>query len=161
MKNVLMGILLLSALPLSMAAEAKVKINLDIGIEGTITHVSPDGRFSRHRGGYVFVNTPRICNLTNVRLHIRGDNLLIQDFKVLFGNGDIQDIPTRERFAQNSYTNWKDLQGGQRCIEGFAVKARPDRDFDNARVVLQGLQQLGWRQNVVVLGSALVRDFNF
>ncbi len=160
MKSMVACLVLLAGVFSSAVDSADVIVIVDVGLGDYIDRVSDDGRYIYHRNGYKYVNTPRICDLSTVRLHVTGDNLLIQDFDILFGNGDIQDIPTRDRFARNSYTNWKDLDGRRRFIEGFRVRARPDRDWNNARVTLQAVQHVGWGENLVNVGTALVRDFN-
>jgi hypothetical protein len=103
----------------------------------------------------------RVCDISHIRLIITGDNIRIQDFDLLFGNGDTQDIPMRARFKKDSTTVWKDLRGGTRCVQGFSIAATPDFDWDNAVVHVIGLQQTGWGPRQLQLGSIKIRDFQF
>ena len=144
------------------AASAKVKIDIGIGISlpGIIIGIDDHG-FMRHANGRIYVSTPRVCGISAIKVQVTGDSLRMRDFDILFGNGETQDIPMREMFRKNSESVWKDVNGQERCIVGFSVKADSDLDFRNARVTLIGLQRWGWASHQVNLGSALIRDFQF
>ncbi len=101
-----------------------------------------------------------VCEITKVRFHVTGDNIEILDADILFANGRTQDIDVRRRFKRNSSTVWKDLKGKKRCIVGFSVRARPDLDFDNARITLYGIQKWGKHGHEVRIGTVRIRDFD-
>lgn len=121
----------------------------------------PADQFYFGNGNTKYVTIRRVCDVSHIRIIVTGDNIRINDFDILFGNGQTQDIPLREKFRRDSTSAWKDLRGQVRCIQGFSVRATPDFDWNNARIHVIGLQQTGWGPRQVELGSIKIRDFQF
>lgn len=111
----------------------------------------------------LFVSTPQTCNLTHVKIMVTGDNVRVEDLDVLYGNGEMDDISVRERFAENSQSRYARLEAGRRgvrCVDGFSVEARSDYDHDRAAVTMVGLQlQRNGDYSEVILGTAYIREF--
>ncbi len=114
-------------------------------------------------GDNIFVESPRVCDVTHVKIIVTGDNIQVNDLRVLYGNGVLDDVEVRERFQENSQSHYKKLrlfQRGQgRCIEGFTIDATGDRDSDAAFVTmyaLQGIQNGHYAE--IKLGSAYIKD---
>jgi hypothetical protein len=94
------------------------------------------------------------CNLTYIKLIVRGDNVRIENLDVLSQASDAygltgvfnQDVQVREHIAEGSQTHWKRLtvppsySRGSRCVIGIDLDARSDRDGDRALIEVVGLQ---------------------
>lgn len=59
-----------------------------------------------------------------LQIHVGGNDANIEEFVVTFGNGEVVNIPVREFFADNSWSQLKDLPGNQRCIREIFVMGR-------------------------------------
>jgi hypothetical protein len=87
-----------------------------------------------------YVDTPDVCNATHVQLQVTQDEALIEELWVQFRNGQMQKIPVRFLFNPNTsptgvaISQWKDLNGNQRCISGFYIKGSSDFDYRSAFV---------------------------
>lgn len=94
---------------------------------------------NRLDGDYIRLNNA--CNLTAFQIGVRGDAAEIYDLKVVFGNGDVQDIAVREHFMPGSDSRFIDLEGDTRCIQGVYVYGR-SRSItpQQTRVVLFGVK---------------------
>lgn len=72
-----------------------------------------------------------------VRLHVIGNDANIEAFVITFGNGEVANIPVRERFARNSWSVWKDLPGDQRCIREIFVMGRTlNNGYNTGRAIV-------------------------
>jgi hypothetical protein len=85
-----------------------------------------------------YKDVPNACNIHHVRLLVTNDNARIEYVAVRFGNGEFQNINVRENFAINSWSAWKDLNGGNRCISAFMVFGRSGAHPRDALVHLIG-----------------------
>lgn len=83
-------------------------------------------------------DVPNVCGVHHVRLLVTNDNAHIEYVAVRFGNGEFQNINVREDFARDSWSAWKDLNGGNRCISAFMVFGRSGAHPRDAFVHLVG-----------------------
>ena len=111
-----------------------------------------------HGKRYVNIGA-EVCGVTEVRIHVEGDNLRINDFDVLFGDGATQDIRLRNNFLPGQVSRWVRLDGGPRCIKGLFLDAEGDRDRQNATVTLQARIPTQYNYPVNISEPILVRDF--
>ncbi len=87
-----------------------------------------------------YIDTPDVCNATHVQLQVTQDEAFIEELWVQFRNGTVQKVPVRFLFNPNTspngvaISNWKDLNGNQRCISGFYIKGSSDYDYRSAFV---------------------------
>lgn len=85
-----------------------------------------------------YVNVANVCRIRQVKIQVKGDDARIDYLAIRFGNGQIQRVDVRENFRAGSESQWKDLSGQNRCIDGFFVVGRSSRNPRDARVVLVG-----------------------
>lgn len=113
-----------------------------------------DGDFIKVRGG-------QECGLTHFKIGVRGDGAVIKDLRVVFGNGDVQDISVRERFQPGTDSRWVDLQGDKRCITGVFVFGHSfSRTPRMSKVIFFGLKQKDYDQDPrrVLLGRVVLAN---
>jgi hypothetical protein len=55
-----------------------------------------------------------------IRFRVRGNAIWVYDLKVRYGNGSVDDIPTRFRVPQGGYSRVIDLRGGERFIQSVS-----------------------------------------
>jgi len=55
-----------------------------------------------------------------IRFRVRGNAIWMYDLKVRYGNGNVDDIPTRFRVPQGSYSRVIDLRGGERYLKSVS-----------------------------------------
>ena len=83
------------------------------------------------------------CGMTALQIGVQGDSATIYDLKVVFGNGQFQDISVRSQFANGSYSAWKDLNGTTRCISGIYIYGKSNqRTPQQTKVNFYGLKQV-------------------
>ena len=132
----------------------------------SVSALAQDRRQPRHgysdMHGKRYVNIgAEVCGVTEVRIHVQGDNLRINDLDVLFGNGATQDIPLRSNFSPDRTSRWVRLDGGPRCIKGLFIDAEGDNDRHNATVTLQARIPTQYNYPVNISEPILIRDYNF
>ena len=110
-----------------------------------------------HGKRYVNIGA-EVCGVTEVRIHVEGDNLTINDLDLLFGDGSIQDIRLRNNFAPGQVSRWIRLAGGPRCVKGLFIDASGDNDRRNAAVTLQARIPTQYNYPVNISEPILVRD---
>ena len=59
-----------------------------------------------------------------IGLRARGNDLYVFDVRVVFGNGDVQDVPIRETIPQGDTTRAIDLMGNNRIISSVILTYR-------------------------------------
>jgi hypothetical protein len=52
-----------------------------------------------------------------VQLRVRGNDIEMRDLKIVYGNGEVDDVQVRSRIAQGGETRWIDLKGNKRFIK--------------------------------------------
>lgn len=76
-----------------------------------------------------------------IRLHVRGADVEMLDLKVIYANGDPDDIPVRHVIRQGERTRPLDLRGWERSINRVDMVYRTIPNFKGlARVCVEGLQ---------------------
>jgi hypothetical protein len=76
-----------------------------------------------------------------VRLHVRGADVEMLDLKVIYANGEPDDIPVRHFIRQGERTRPLDLRGWERSINRIDMVYRTVPNFKGlARVCIEGLQ---------------------
>lgn len=97
---------------------------------------------NRNDSDFIAVEGGQVCGLSAFKIAIRGDDARIRDLKVLFGNGQMQDIPVRLNFARGTDSRWVDLAGDTRCIKGIYVNGKSrTRTPRETRVVFFGVKR--------------------
>lgn len=117
--------------------------------------------FSDMQGKKYFNIGAQVCNVTQIRIQVRGDNVTIKDLDVLFGDDSTQDIALRTSFTAGQTSRWVRLNNGPRCIKGLFLDAEGDRDRNNATVTLQALIPTQYNYPVTISDPILVRDYNY
>ncbi|HEY8278204.1 MAG TPA: hypothetical protein VIH99_01185 [Bdellovibrionota bacterium] len=111
---------------------------------------------NRNDPDFIRVDSNEGCGVTKFKMVVKGDGAQINDLKVVFGNNEIQDIQVRDRFEAGSESQWKDLNGGSRCIKGIYVNGRSFRNRPReSKVVFVGLKQATDARPVLVGATAL------
>lgn len=90
---------------------------------------------------------------TAIRLSAQGNDVLIEDLKVVYANGQPDDIRVREELRENAETRPLDLQGRDRAIDHIELTLRRDfkgRGHGRATVCVSGFQAEGPRRGDVV-----------
>jgi hypothetical protein len=59
-----------------------------------------------------------------IRFRVRGNAVWMYDLKVRYGNGAVDDIPTRFRIPQGGYSRVIDLRGGERYLRSVSFLYR-------------------------------------
>jgi hypothetical protein len=76
-----------------------------------------------------------------IRLHARGNDVEVLDLKVIYTNGDPDDIQVRQKLRAGQYTRPLDLRGWQRAIDRVELVYRSRPSFRGlATVCVEGLQ---------------------
>jgi len=76
-----------------------------------------------------------------IRLHVRGADVEMLDLKVVYANGEPDDIPVRHVIRQGERTRPLDLRGWERSINRVDMVYRTIPNFKGlARVCVEGLQ---------------------
>jgi hypothetical protein len=76
-----------------------------------------------------------------IRLHVRGADVEMLDLKVVYANGEPDDIPVRHFIRQGERTRSLDLRGWERSINRVDMVYRTVPNFKGlARVCVEGLQ---------------------
>jgi hypothetical protein len=76
-----------------------------------------------------------------IRVHVRGADVEMLDLKVIYANGDPDDIPVRHFIRQGGRTRPLDLRGRERSIDRVDMVYRTVPNFKGlARVCIEGLQ---------------------
>ncbi len=76
-----------------------------------------------------------------IRLHVRGADVEMLDLKVIYANGEPDDIPVRHVIRQGERTRPLDLRGWERSINRVDMVYRTIPNFKGlARVCVEGLQ---------------------
>lgn len=76
-----------------------------------------------------------------IRLHARGNNVELLDLKVIYANGEPDDIPVRHHLRAGQYTRPLDLKGWERAIDRIEMIYRSRPSFRGiATVCVEGLQ---------------------
>ena len=137
-----MALFLLTILPASTGAQAQgqqwVQLgcrDVDLNLERDVIQVSArDGRFSA------------------IRLRAAGNAVQVLDLKVVYGNGNADDIPVRARIRQGGTSGALDLRGADRAIDRIElIYARVPNFRGRARICAEGRQAqaaaaAGWMQ---------------
>src|SRR3954467_6180238 len=138
-----MALFLLTILPASTAAQAQQWVQLgcrdvDLNVERDVIPVGVrDGRF------------------TAIRLRAAGNAVQVLDLKVIYGNGERDDISVRARIREGGASGPLDLNGRDRAIEriemiyarvpNFRGRARMCADGRQAQAAAPAWVQLGCR----------------
>jgi hypothetical protein len=76
-----------------------------------------------------------------IKLNVSGNSVNILDLKVIYANGDPDDIPVRAEIRQGGETRPFDLRGRERSIDRIEMIYRAKPNFKGrARVCVEGLQ---------------------
>jgi len=136
-----MTLFLLALVPASTAAQAQQWVQLgcrdvDLNVERDVIPVGVrDGRF------------------TAIRLRASGNAVQMLDLKVVYGNGEPDDIPVRARIREGAASGPLDLRGRDRAIERIEmVYARVPNWRGRARVCAEGRVAQAAAPNWVQLG---------
>lgn len=85
-----------------------------------------------------------------IKIKVEGNDLELLDLKVTFGNGEVEDVPVRQRIAEGGETRAIDLPGEARVIKTIMFVYKTDGGGPrrrvregNARVVVYGKQAEG------------------
>ena len=74
-----------------------------------------------------------------IRLEVSGNDVFINDLKVVYGNGQPDDIPVRAKIKQGGMSGPLDLKGGDRFIDRIEMVYRAKPSFKgSARVCVSG-----------------------
>lgn len=85
------------------------------------------------------INLPQmVCGLTKFKIKVKQDEARIDYLAVQFGNGQTQQINVRQNFAPGSESNWKDLDGQQRCIRSITVFGQSAQGGGRSKVEFWG-----------------------
>lgn len=118
---------------------------------------------NRNDGDFIPVRGGKACGLSAFQIGIRGDGAQIHDLRVIFGNGQMQDMPVRQQFRAGDNSRWIDLRGDERCLQGVYVFGRSrSGNPRQTRVVLRGLKNES--DPAVLLGRTRLqngRDLDF
>jgi hypothetical protein len=122
-----MTLFLLALVPASTAAQAQQWVQLgcrdvDLNVERDVIPVGVrDGRF------------------TAIRLRASGNAVQMLDLKVIYGNGEPEEIPVRTRIPQGGPSGPLDLRGRDRAIERIEmIYARVPNFRGRARICADG-----------------------
>jgi hypothetical protein len=77
-----------------------------------------------------------------LRIEVHENDINLYDLKVVFGNGEVQDIPVRERIRAGGRTRPLDLRGGDRVIDRIELIYQTRPGF-GGRAVVQVYGQRG------------------
>jgi hypothetical protein len=142
------ALLLLTILPASTAAQAQQWVQLgcrdvDLNVDRDVIRVGArDGRFSA------------------VRLRAAGNAVQVLDLKVVYGNGNADDIPVRARIREGGTSGVLDLRGADRAIDRIEmIYARVPNFRGRARICADGRHAQAAAANWVQLGCREV-DLN-
>jgi len=83
----------------------------------TIAVGSADGRFSA------------------IKLTVKGNAIEMLDLKVIYGNGNPDDLQVRSNIPQGGETRWIDLKGGKRVIRQIQMVYRSQPSFKGQATV--------------------------
>ncbi|HET7679736.1 MAG TPA: hypothetical protein VFK79_06325 [Xanthobacteraceae bacterium] len=133
------ALFLLTILPASTAAQAQQWVQLgcrdvDLNVDRDVIQVGArDGRFSA------------------VRLRAAGNAVQMLDLKVVYANGNADDIPVRARIREGGTSGVLDLRGADRAIDRIEmIYARVPNFRGRARICVDGRQAqaaaAGWVQ---------------
>ena len=76
-----------------------------------------------------------------IRLHARGADVELRNVRVIYTNGEPDDLPTRHFLRQGGYTPPMDLKGWQRAIDRVDMVYKTVPNFKGlATVCVEGLQ---------------------
>lgn len=64
-----------------------------------------------------------------IRLEVQDNDVFMRDLKVVYGNGEVDDIPVRELIRRGSGTRPIDLKGGDRFIDRIEMTYRSRPNF--------------------------------
>jgi hypothetical protein len=142
------ALFLLTILPASTAAQAQQWVQLgcrdvDLNVDRDVIRVGArDGRFSA------------------VRLRAAGNAVQVLDLKVVYGNGNADDIPVRARIREGGTSGVLDLRGADRAIDRIEmIYARVPNFRGRARIYADGRHAQAAAANWVQLGCREV-DLN-
>jgi hypothetical protein len=142
------ALFLLTILPASTAAQAQQWVQLgcrevDLNVDRDVIRVGArDGRFSA------------------VRLRAAGNAVQVLDLKVVYGNGNADDIPVRARIREGGTSGVLDLRGADRAIDRIEmIYARVPNFRGRARICADGRHAQAAAANWVQLGCREV-DLN-
>lgn len=66
-------------------------------------------------------------DFSKIQLRVKGNEIEMLDMKVVYGNGQVDDIPVREHIKAGGQTRQIDLKGGERVIKRIELvyKSKP------------------------------------
>lgn len=57
----------------------------------------------------------------SIQLRVSGNDIEMRDLKVVYGNGQVDDVQVRSRIAAGGETRWIDLKGNKRFIDRIVM----------------------------------------
>ena len=111
---------------------------------GTVRHLYVHLPFCAARCGYcdfVTLVGRREGRFKAIRLHARGADVELRSVRVIYTNGQPDDLPTRHFLRQGGYTPPLDLRGWERAIDRVDMVYKTVPNFKGiATVCVEGLQ---------------------
>lgn len=62
-----------------------------------------------------------IGRLKAIQLRVAGNAIEMRDLKIVYGNGQVDDVPVRSIFRPGQTTRWIDLKGNRRVIKEIVM----------------------------------------
>jgi hypothetical protein len=74
-------------------------------------------------------------DFSKIQLRVKKNDVEVVDLKVVYGNGQVDDIPVREKIRAGGQTRAIDLKGGERFIRSVNLVYRSKPNFKGLAVV--------------------------
>ncbi len=71
----------------------------------------------------------------SIRLQVSGNKVYMDDLKVIYGNGDPDDVPVRSEIRAGGQTRALDLKGERRVIKEIEMKYHSQPNFKGQATV--------------------------
>ena len=98
----------------------------------------------RHaRDATIFDVGRREGRFASLRFQAKDGDVHIQSVRIVFGNGETQNVSVEDRLREGELTRVIDLEGDRRFIRQIHVEARPARGNRSATLVLLGKSDMG------------------